>query len=82
MPHLTSLTATSSTLATRFAATLVTAVAFVSDRLRSVARGDRGDNPVSTAIIVAVLAAAALLVTGAIMAVTEGWLGKLGEATP
>ncbi|MBX6749184.1 MAG: hypothetical protein IRY85_05835 [Micromonosporaceae bacterium] len=58
------------------------AVMSMPDRLRSVARGDRGDNPVSTAIIVAVLAAAALLVTGAIMAVTQGWLGQLEDAVP
>jgi cytochrome b len=66
MPHLT-----------RFTATLMVAYMSMTDRLRSVAKGDRGDSPVSTAIIVAVLAAAAVLVTTAILAVTNNWLDKL-----
>jgi hypothetical protein len=61
----------------RFAATLTVAVMSVSDRLRSVARGDRGDNPVSTAIIVAVLAAAAVAVAVAIKQIADNWVGRL-----
>jgi pseudouridine-5'-phosphate glycosidase len=65
----------------RIAATLSVALMSVSERVRSAAKGDRGDSPVSTAIIVAVLATAALLVTGAILAVTQGWVDRLeGEA--
>ena len=66
MPHLS-----------RITATLMVAIAALADRTRSVARGDRGDSPVSTAIIVAVLAVAALAVATAIATIANGWLSDI-----
>jgi CHASE2 domain-containing sensor protein len=63
----------------RFTATLRVVMISISERLRSVAKGDRGDSPVSTAIIVAVLAVAALAVATAIAAIANGWLDLIPE---
>jgi hypothetical protein len=68
MPHLS-----------RFTATLMVAMMSISDRARSVAKGDRGDSPVSTAIIVAVLAVAALAIATAIAAIANGWLTRIPQ---
>lgn len=65
----------------RFTATLAVAILSMSERLRSVAKGDRGDSPVSTAILVALLAAAAVVVAVAIKAAVDAWILKIPQTT-
>jgi len=43
---------------------------------------DRGDNPVSTAIIVSVIAVAALAVAAAIKAATDSYIEDIPQGTP
>lgn len=52
------------------------------DRLRAAAADDRGDSPVSTAIIVAILAVAAVAVATAIAVAANGWLTRIPPVTP
>jgi hypothetical protein len=70
------------TYLSRFAATLTVAAIALGDRLRAAVDDDRGDSPVSTAIIVALLAVAAVAVATAITAAANGWLGKIPKVTP
>ena len=65
----------------RFTATLAVAILSMSERLRSVAKGDRGDSPVSTAILVALLAAAAVVVAVAIKAAVDARILKIPQTT-
>ncbi|GGM23812.1 hypothetical protein ACFFX1_10350 [Dactylosporangium sucinum] len=44
------------------------------------AERDRGDSPVSTAVIVAILAVGAVAIAGAIVAVAQGWVDLIPEA--
>ena len=50
------------------------------DRARSAARDDRGDSPVSTAVIVTLLALAAVGVAAAIKLAADGWTSKIPKA--
>lgn len=68
MPHLS-----------RITAALAMTITVMAHRARSTATGDRGDSPVSTAIIVAVLAVAALAVATAIAAIANGWLTDIPQ---
>jgi uncharacterized membrane protein len=46
-------------------------------QLRAVGRDDRGEGPVSTAIMVALIAAAALLVAGLITVAATNWANRI-----
>jgi hypothetical protein len=43
---------------------------------------DRGEGPVSTAIMVALIAAVAVAVGGVILLVANGWTARIPRATP
>jgi hypothetical protein len=43
---------------------------------------DRGEGPVSTAIMVALIAAVAVTVGGVILLVANGWTARIPRATP
>lgn len=65
------------------AVTIVLARFALGDRLRqrlAVADRDRGEGPVSTAIMVALIALAAVTVAGIITAVATGWANRIPEA--
>lgn len=49
--------------------------------LRTPAERDRGESPVSTAVIVAIIAAGAVVVATAIIAVANGWVDMIPEST-
>lgn len=49
--------------------------------LNSPAERDRGDSPVSTAVIVAILAAGAVVVATAVIAIANGWVDLIPEST-
>ena len=42
---------------------------------------DRGDSPVSTAVIVAIIAAGAIIVAGGIITVANGWVDLIPTTT-
>lgn len=54
-----------------------TAVATRLHEIKERAADDRGDSPVSTAIIVAVLATAAVAIAGVIAAAASSWAAKI-----
>ncbi|WP_328384198.1 hypothetical protein OHQ88_33900 (plasmid) [Micromonospora zamorensis] len=59
---------------------LLKAYAAVTARLQEIRHpdtADRGDSPVSTAVIVALLAAAAVAVATAITAAANGWVARI-----
>jgi hypothetical protein len=45
--------------------------------IKEASRSDRGDSPVSTAVIVAIIAAGAVVVAGAIIAIANGWVAQI-----
>ncbi len=49
--------------------------------LRTPAERDRGDSPVSTAVIVAIIAAGAIVVATAIITVANGWSESIPKST-
>ncbi len=49
--------------------------------LRALAREDRGDSPVSTAVIVAIIAAGAIVVASAVIAAARGWVDIIPKST-
>jgi len=49
--------------------------------LRAVENRDRGDSPVSTAVIVAIIAAGAIIIATAIIAVAQGWVDLIPTST-
>lgn len=49
--------------------------------LMTPAERDRGDSPVSTAVITAIIAAGAIVVATAIIAVANGWVDIIPEST-
>lgn len=49
-------------------------------QLTDPAEADRGDSPVGTAVITAILVAGAVVVAGAIIAVANGWVDIIPEA--
>jgi hypothetical protein len=49
--------------------------------LATAAKPDRGDSPVSTAVIVAIIAAGAVVVATAIVAVANGWVALIPTST-
>ncbi len=49
--------------------------------LLAVAERDRGDSPVSTAVIVAIIAAGAVIVATAIIGVARGWVSNIPTST-
>ncbi|HLT11603.1 MAG TPA: hypothetical protein VK028_12525 [Micromonosporaceae bacterium] len=53
-----------------------------ASRIRQRLVDDRGDNPVSTAIIVSVIAVAALAVAAAIKAATDSYIEDIPQGTP
>jgi hypothetical protein len=50
--------------------------------INSVHERDRGESPVSTAVIVAILAAAAVAVATAIALIATNWTATIPNATP
>ena len=64
-------------LARRVTARLAANIAAV----RADGNRDRGDSPVSTAVIVAIIAAGAIVIATAIIAVAQGWVNLIPTST-
>ena len=78
---MTPLTHGLTTTARRVAIRLTLTQQSVGQRLRQRIADDRGEGPVSTAIMVALIAAVAVMVGGVILVVARGWTNKIPQAT-